>query len=220
MFLKVLILTLKTEKPVTEPASKLRGYISQQFPEYPLLHHHIKDVGFLYSYPRVQYKVLGGTPVILGLEEGADILKKIVDDINELQLGNHTYLVEELQINQRKEELGPTHPVLQYRFVTPWLALNPDNYKQFHQICDWKEKKLFLNRILIGNILSVCKSFNYLVTRHLHAHSHLDIHTIEYKGIPLLGFMGDFRVNFRIPPFFGLGKGVSQGFGVVRNHPG
>ena len=38
----------------------------------------------------------------------------------------------------------------------------------------------------------------------------------RYKGIPVMGFTGEFRVNFKIPDFFGLGKGVSQGFGVVK----
>ncbi len=40
---------------------------------------------------------------------------------------------------------------------------------------------------------------------------------IVYKGTEILGFTGRFKVNFKIPDFFGLGKGVSQGGGTVRN---
>ena len=31
----------------------------------------------------------------------------------------------------------------------------------------------------------------------------------------MLGFSGEFKVNFNIPDFFGFGKGVSQGFGTI-----
>ncbi|MBI5253829.1 MAG: hypothetical protein HY930_05470 [Euryarchaeota archaeon] len=52
MKLKTLYLVLKIDKLVREDASKLRGYIGNKFPEYPILHHHIKEVGYLYTYPR------------------------------------------------------------------------------------------------------------------------------------------------------------------------
>ncbi len=36
------------------------------------------------------------------------------------------------------------------------------------------------------------------------------------KGTPMLGFLGEFSVNFEIPDYFGLGKSVSRGFGTVK----
>ena len=63
---------------------------------------------------------------------------------------------------------------------------------------------------------AMCKGLDYVVTRKLYVHSRLDGEKEEFKGVPVIGFTGEFRVNFRIPEFFGLGKGVSQGFGVVR----
>lgn len=71
MKLKTSYLVLSTDKPVKEDASKLRGYVGNKFSEYPILHHHIKEVGYLYTYPRGQYKIFEGTPSILGIEEGA-----------------------------------------------------------------------------------------------------------------------------------------------------
>jgi hypothetical protein len=83
-------------------------------------------------------------------------------------------------------------------------------------IRDWREKKAFLNGILTSNILSMCKGLDYVVDRKLYVvHSRLDDEKVEYKGVPMICFTGEFRVNFQIPEFFGLGKGVSQGFGVV-----
>ena len=144
MTFKTLVLILKTSKPIREESSKLRGYIGNRFKEYPILHHHIEEVGYLYTYPRVQYKILEGTPIILGIEEGADVLKKISDDIKELQLGKSRYKVESIQMNQMNAELGPCRENYKYKFLSPWLALNPDNYQKFKDMCDWKEKKIFL----------------------------------------------------------------------------
>jgi hypothetical protein len=69
----------------------------------------------------------------------------------------------------------------------------------------------------VGNILSMCKSLDYVVTSKLYVHSRLDEENVDYKAIPVIGFTGEFRVNFKIPDFFGVGKGVSQGFGVVKD---
>mgnify|MGYP000253421783 CR=1 FL=1 len=36
------------------------------------------------------------------------------------------------------------------------------------------------------------------------------------KGVPMLGFLGTFSVNFEIPDYWGIGKSVSRGFGTVK----
>jgi len=216
MNLKILVLVIKTERPVTEDAAKLRGYIAGRFKQYPILHHHLEEAGYLYTYPRIQYKQIEGTPLVLGIEEGADVLKNIADDLTELKLGKSKYSVESIQMNLMNAEFGPCRPNHHYKFLTHWLALNPANYEKYKVIEDWRKKKEFLNGILVGNILSMCKGLDYVVDRTLYVHSRLDDEQVEYKGVPLIGFTGEFRVNFWIPEFFGLGKGVSQGFGVVK----
>lgn len=216
MNLKTLVLVLKTEGAVKEDASKLRGYIANRFKDYPILHHHIEEAGYLYAYPRVQYKIIEGTPIVLGIEEGAEVLKHISDDIIELELGKSVYKVESIQMNLMNAEFGPCRENRHYKFLTQWLALNPANYERYKEMRDWKEKKEFLNGILVGNILSMCKSLDYVVTSKLYVHSRLDDEKVEFKGVQIIGFTGEFKVNFRIPEFFGLGKGVSQGFGTVK----
>jgi len=216
MNLKILVLIPKTSEKVKEDASKLRGYIANRFKQYPILHHHIEEAGYLYTYPRVQYKIIEGTAIILGIEGGAEVLKKISDEIEGLELGKSVYKVDSIQMNLMNAEFGPCRENHHYKFVTHWLALNPANYERYKEIKDWKEKKEFLNGILVGNVLSMCKSLDYVVTSKLYVHSRLDDEQVEFKGIPIIGFTGEFRVNFKIPDFFGLGKGVSQGFGVVK----
>lgn len=216
MNIKILVTVIKTDKQVKEDPSKLRGYIGKKFPEYILLHHHINGTEYIFTYPRIQYKIIEGTPIIVGIEEGAGILKKISDEINELMLGKKKYEVKSIQMNQINAEFGKCRKNIKYKFLTPWLALNPKNYKKYREIKEWKERKEFLNNILVGNILSMCKGLNYIVTGKLYAHSLLEKNTVRYKAIPHIGFTGEFKINFKIPDYLGIGKGISHGFGVVK----
>jgi hypothetical protein len=214
MILDTAVLILNTDRPVKEPVVKLRGFIGNQFPDYSLLHHHVED-GYLYTYPKVQYKIIEGTPLMIGIDEGAKVLKEISSDIKKLELGTSVYRVSSKQINEQEAEIIPQRVMYNYRFLTPWFALNEKNYATFIEIKDFREKKLFLNNILIGNLLSMCKGLGIIVNTRLYVHSRLNEEKIEFKGIFFTGFIGEFTVNFRIPDFFGIGKNVSHGFGTV-----
>ncbi|ODS36716.1 MAG: hypothetical protein A7315_04615 [Candidatus Altiarchaeales archaeon WOR_SM1_79] len=219
MNLKLFYLTLKTSKPVEGDASMLRGFIGNRFSGYPILHHHIPDVGFIYTYPKVQYKIIEGTPVILGMEEGAEVLLKIFPEIlkeKKLKLLGREYKITEAVGGLKEAKLGVTRKNHKYGFITPWIALNQENYTKFQEMEDWKKKKNFLNNILAANILSMCKGLDYVVDRKLYVHSLLNEEIVRYKGMEMTGFKGEFKVNFKLPDLLGLGKGVSQGFGVVK----
>lgn len=215
MKIKSSYLILKTNKPIEDSSSKLRGYVGTRFKEHPLLHNHLEDAGYLYTYPRIQYKVIEGQACILGIEEGSQVIKEISDQIDNLILGNNVYSIEERILYQRENEIR-TSKKIQYKFISPWVSLNSKNYNQFENMRNWKDKKIFLNNILIGNILSLCKGLGIIVNRKLYVYSHFEDEKVDFKGIPMRGFKGEFTVNFQLHDFFGLGKGVSQGFGTIK----
>lgn len=215
MKIKSSYLVLKTDKPINDSPSRLRGYIGTRFKEYPLLHNHLEEAGYLYTYPKIQYKIIGDQACILGIEEGAQLIKEISDQTDNLVLGSNVYSIDEKVLYQKESEIK-TSKKIQYNFISPWVALNTKNYSSYNLIDNWKDKKIFLNNILIGNILSMCKGLGIIVNRKLYVHSRLEDEIVDFKGIPMNGFKGEFTVNFQIPDFFGLGKGVSQGFGTVK----
>lgn len=214
MRIPVRYLVLHTDRPVVESGTNLRGYIGNRFPQYPLLHHHLNRP--ILTYPSVQYKVIEGTPSILGIGDGAAILKAISDDITEIQFKTGTYDVISRVIHDYMIPITPTTKPVQYRFLSPWLALNQENYRKIAEISDWKERKLFFNRILIGNLLSMAKGLGVVIEHKLAVTSHLEKVPARFKGVEMTGFLGSFRVNLQIPEYFGIGKGVSQGFGTIR----
>ncbi len=72
-----------------------------------------------------------------------------------------------------------------------------------------------LGRILIGNILSLCKSFDLIVVQRLAATIDVRPTPVHVKKQTLMGFQGSFCVNFKLSDGLGIGHLVSVGFGEV-----
>jgi len=91
------------------------------------------------------------------------------------------------------------------------------NYEKYIKFGTWEKKRTLLGKILIGNIISMSKSLGYTVLESIKANI-LKLKEVKtsLKGVPMLGFLGDFSVNFEIPDYFGIGKSVSRGFGTVK----
>jgi len=143
------------------------------------------------------------------------VLKEIYDQYDRITLGDNTYEIVERNITLREEAFGISHQILSYRFITPWLALNQRNYERYFRL-DRSGQKNLLRRTLVGNILSMAKGLDYVVTSQIR----LDIGRVRHrmrtvKGVNMLGIECDFMVNFAIPDYLGLGKSVSRGFGAV-----
>jgi hypothetical protein len=214
MILKILRLTLHSDAPMHGDASKLRGFFATRFNEHALLHQHVTDK-LIYKYPLIQYKMLQGSPLVLGINEGADVLKEIYDKFDEIKLGESKYSIMERGITLKSEEFGYCEDIRSYSFATPWLALSQDNYPRY-QSASQEERRNLLRKILVGNILSASKGLGYVAKQHIR----LDVGRMEdgiytLKGTKVTGIWGEFATNFAIPESMGLGKSVSRGYGTV-----
>lgn len=215
MILHTLTLTLGSTRPIHGSASELRGFFATRFNEYTELHQHHADK-FIYRYPVVQYKIIRGVPTVIGINEGAEVLKQTYDEYQEIRLGANTYLVVERSISIREEEFGISDTVRSYEFETPWLALNQENYRAFYGLNSNEERDEFLRKTLIGNIISMSKSLHYQVPDRISCDLSVTVRKDHLKDVRVMTFTGMFHTNFIIPDYFGLGKSVSRGFGAVR----
>ncbi len=113
--------------------------------------------------------------------------------------------------------IGIHDKIKKYKFLSPWLALNEKNYQKYNKSGTLLKRKELLEKILIGNILSMSKSLGYTVPAPIEVKIlNLKEKQTSLKGTPMLGFLGSFSVNFDIPDYWGIGKSVSRGFGTVR----
>ena len=208
-------LTLKTDKKLQSSPTKVRGYFGNTFKEYPLLHNHYSKDKYLYSYPFIQYKIIDGNILILGIDEGAELLKEIHPQLSSISLDKE-YKITEKQLIEKEVDIKPSSEEKHYKFITPWIGLNSKNYTTYKSLEDWKEKKDLINKILVGNILSMSKGLGIIVNKRLYAKTHLQEQIVEYKSVKMNAFTGEFKIHYDIPDYFGIGKGVSQGYGCVK----
>lgn len=217
MKVKTLIFNFTCDDSVKGTADKLRGFFADRFGEYTLIHQHLRDNELLYKAPLIQYKIFNGKPFVLGINEGADVLQKIHEDVECLKIGHAEYHIKEKTIDLRTDYFGTIEDKNPYNFLTPWLALNEKNYEQYQKLGTWAKRKELLEKILIGNIISMSKSLGYTVPEPIKANvGKLKEVPTSLKGTPMLGFLGTFSVNFEIPDYWGIGKSVSRGFGTVK----
>ncbi len=215
MILHTFFLTLGSTRPIHGTAHELRGFFATKFTEYTELHQHDADK-FIYRYPVVQYKMIDNTPMVIGINEGAEVLKQIYDDYQEIRLGTNTYQIVERGITIRDEEFGISEKIRTYEFVTPWLALNQENYHRFYTLKGKEERDEFVRKILIGNIISMSKSLKYDVPAQIKCDTNLRFRKDRLKDVSVMTFTGTFHANFLIPDYLGVGKSVSRGFGAVK----
>lgn len=214
MELKIFKLTFDSMDMARRDIPKIRGFIANTYPEYDELHNHNGEK-YIYRYPLIQYKAIGGTPMIMGINEGADILSKLEDSIDNIDISGKKIEIYEKSISYLKARLGVSNTLLKYKFISPWMALNEKNYEKYDEANE-DEKTEIIKKILIGNILSMCKRFDYTVKEKLIVYVNLETCKINFKNQEMIGFKGEFLVNFYIPDFMAIGKSVSRGFGTVK----
>jgi len=153
MKIRTFVLTLTSNNRMQGSSVELRGFFATKFNEYTLLHQHNADQ-FIYRYPLVQYKIVEDKHIVIGINEGAKVLKQIYDKCDEIQLGEHKYNITEKGISIKDLEVGFSDKFHKYVFLSPWFALNEENFPKYLKAGP-EERQEMLRRILRNNILSM-----------------------------------------------------------------
>lgn len=214
MQIPMIVATLHTDAAVREGPAAIRGCLGHRFPENTLLHQHMQNGKTAYIYPRVQYRVTRGVPHVIGIADGVTALREVISSIKDLDLYGEKYAVNIVSVQEHTVDIVDTENPVEYRFATPWLALSQSNYKRYKNADNIRQVEL-LQRILVGNVLSLGKSFGIMATERLEPKLFLRPRTVTAKRQRLIGFVGRFQINFKIPPEIGIGHLVSIGFGEV-----
>ncbi len=208
---------LRLSKPTQQhEAPALRDCFGRQFEDHVLMQSRGPQSDPIFQYPRVQFKVLNAEAVLVGINEGSDLLQQLWLEIDDSKLGSEKLPVLASQFETRTERLEATTDPIQYRFATPWLALNQKNFRSYVDSRNQRFRKDELSRILAGNCLGLAKSLGVRFSKHIEADCRklISIKT-TLRGKSVIGFVGKFSVNLNIPELIGLGKSVAQGFGTV-----
>jgi hypothetical protein len=217
MILKILTIKFGAEIKQNE-VPLLRGAIINMVPHNSILmHNHIDDSKFRYSYPLVQYKIINHKAAIISLGDGIDAIGEFFSTMNhEILLGEREVSLEVEDISAKKVIITEIDPMRIYK-ISFWLPLNQDNFKIYEKKDSIGEKYNFLENILKGNILSFCKGIGYHIDFNLQVliTKIKEGNLTRYKNIKMQSFNAEFKTNINLPNLVGLGKGVSLGFGTI-----
>ncbi len=191
-------------------SASLRGFLGYLFVNDPEFHHHSESS---FHYPLVQYKKVEKKLLVMGLNDYAAIVFKKISQLKSIVVPDEKIRVKNVDLS-----MSTTAVIMQntrYGFLSPWLALNEDNYAKFKTL-DRNYRKEFLEKILVGNILSTLKGLGIFVDFKISA----DIQ--NFRSVPTFahnnkfqGFYVNFNSNIYLPRYIGIGKSVSKGFGVL-----
>ena len=182
-----------------------------------VFHNHLSKNRYAYSYPLIQYKTNNGKATIVCVGVGVDEIHKIFSkNDGKIRIGSHArpLLVENIKINRfdvRVAEESFTYE------IEDWLALNEENFKKYLELDSMIEKLVFLERLLVGNILSFAKGIEWTVVKPIVVKI-LNIPVekkVKHKSTNFISFTLNFKTNVFLPHDIGLGKGASMGWGTI-----
>jgi hypothetical protein len=192
---------------------KFRGFMAHLFSNISEFHHHSDNP---YHYPLIQYKRLDNKIAIIGIGNFAEIVANNMADIDHITTENEKIAIRNIQISN--ETFVQEYGKFDYRFSSPWIALNKENYEKFKSM-EKEERKSHLERILVGNILSMYKGLGIRLENRIGVSIHKQfIKKITAHSNPFVGFYPQFTSSTNIPEGLGIGKSVSKGYGVISRH--
>ncbi len=196
---------------------KLRGFFATQYQEFPEFHNHLPGGKFTYRFPVIQYRIINSHPALIGVNEGFELIKKILFETDKLVINNRQYLLREKVVSVDDAELGETESPCTYLFHSPWMALNEENFHKYIELNSLKRQQL-LKDILRGNLKTLAKGFGYWIENFdaIQVEGYFKPLQVNFKNQKMLCFTGEFTTNFQIPNWLGLGKQSARGFGVVK----
>lgn len=221
--LDYLLLSLKTDKDVPVGPSRVSNFLSQEYNRYFPKNQKKNGAGdsgngsrpTAYFYPRLQYKIVRGSPMIAAVNEGCDLLWNLYEQLDEVSETQSEWQITEKRLIDKKASFGIIQGFIKYRFLTPWLALPEDNLKKYLLMDNGARERMLVD-ILEGHIRSISKSLGYEIDDVIKIRINPKPDYIFQRDVHVAGLFGSFITNFEIPNFLGLGKSVSRGFGTIK----
>ena len=182
-----------------------------------LFHNHLPDDKFRYSYPLIQYKRIDRKAAMLCLGNGcATVGEYFATQDTKYDTRENIVKLEIERLQPQRFVIQVWETMLTYT-LRRWLPFNSDNYRIYTGIEGVAEKTLFLQNILIGNMLSMTKGLGIHIDKEILC-TITNVsrpHIVTAKGVKLMSFDIEFKSNLSIPNYAGIGKHASIGYGTV-----
>ena len=212
------ILTLKFRNQLQPDEIKwFRGAIIHTSEKGNVLFHNHTEENYRYAYPLIQYKLIHRCAAILCIEEGVEAIGHFFSHYtDQVRIGEKDLRLEIDYVRPAAFSVEVTERVFRYR-LRRWIPLNRENYQVYRTLERDDQRMHFLQKILVGNILSCLKGLNIYLDEKISCRIQeiTRMYTIPNKGVNLLAFDLIFTANLSLPPYIGLGKNASINCGIL-----
>jgi hypothetical protein len=185
--------------------------------QYDLFHNHLTSDQYYYRYPLVHYRTNGDYASILVFNRAIEGFQEILSSTDwHLNWKNKAHSLTITQLKMEEHELKITPKMMPYHLKS-WLALKQDNYAIWQKCNNMVERSELLERVLVGHLLGFSTQMGWQLPERLELNLQLIHHMVQtqYRGTEVLAFDVSFEANVDLPPQIGLGKGLTQGYGVL-----
>lgn len=216
---RIKLLIVKFQNRLTHDEIKLfRGAVIHGLSQKNILYHNHMEEGFRYSYPLIQYKRIRNCAAIICLNEGTEVIEDFFSSYQpHFMIGNHPVTMKIDKLNPVFSCIEQTDKLMVTYHLTRWLPLNGKNYQTYNQLEGIGEQILFLEKILVANILACAKGL------HIHLDKQLvckiqkitGCYPVTHKTIKFMAFDLIFTTNILLPDYIGIGKNASMDCGII-----
>ena len=204
-----------TDKPVRKTPYQVKGVMMNQFPDEEIVPMLDGSYRKKFLYPRVQVKILNEQIYIVGINEGVDSIKAIAKKMDFLDFGNITFQILDNEIEEHQNRFQPVSKLIRYRFVTPWVALNQTTGYRYRNLNN-ADRVNFLNRLLGQNIVFMAREMGMELEENIFTKVTLSsLFPRQVDENNWGAFDGEFRANFVLPNYLGIGNGITRGYGTL-----
>jgi len=209
------VIRLIADKPVRKTPYQVKGVFMKQFSEQKIVPFLDGNLRNKYLYPRVQVKILNEEIYIVGIKEGVEPVMSLIENVKSFNFGNITINIDKYEVEENIDQFKVTEKLFRYKFITPWIALNKSTGGKY-RFLSVQEKPLFLNKLLGQNLLFIAKELGEEIKTKIYTKVIADNNIpdkIDDNGWG--AFTGEFKANFILPSYIGLGNGITRGYGTL-----
>lgn len=198
---------------------KLRAAIIEKTKrESDLFHNHLDNEKYIYRYPLIQYKIKDKRPCLICLKEATDDIHYLLKHKDfKFNIGGKLYDFEIEDVWLKYAQIQTWDAEFKYS-VLHYMALNQENYSTYKKLESIVDRINYIQELLEKHVQLFADEMGAFLPIPLKVKL-LQIKEekfIEYKGVFHLTFNITFKSNLNIPDYVGIGKGVSIGFGILR----
>ncbi|MDD5582717.1 MAG: CRISPR-associated endonuclease Cas6 [Candidatus Marinimicrobia bacterium] len=221
MELSAYLLTL--DKPFTYDAYTLRNEVLTSSLNTEICSFIDGENRWKVQYPRIHFTLLDEKPMIVSMNEAIETTDSFVNQWDAFQIKGQTWHIQSVEIFHDYTRFEKTNAQYIYRFLTPWIGLNRQNFVHYKYLYAW-ERTAFLNKMLSQNILFLMNDFGYQLTFKISCKIRLHgLTPTQHPEISMGYFTGGFQSNIYLPDYLAMGCGISRGFGTIfccdKSHP-